>query len=107
MAQVPGSERAKLVQELLELIEGKVMAIVMKHDASRVVQTALQFGNREVFYRDVRTVGMARASFFLHYCRAAGLSCFFQPAKRNGGGDLSIVAGQKDHMAYEGRGESH
>ena len=47
--QVPGDERAKLVQELLQLIEGKVMAIVMKHDASRVVQTALQFGNREVF----------------------------------------------------------
>lgn len=42
------------MQELLELIEGKVMAIVMKHDASRVVQTALQFGNREVFYGDSR-----------------------------------------------------
>lgn len=54
LVQVPGDERAKLVQELLELIEGKVMAIVMKHDASRVVQTALQFGNREVFYGDVR-----------------------------------------------------
>lgn len=46
--QVPADERAKLVQELLELIRGKVMDIALKHDASRVVQTALQFGNREV-----------------------------------------------------------
>lgn len=36
------------MQELLELIKGKVMDIALKHDASRVVQTALQFGNREV-----------------------------------------------------------
>ena len=46
--QVPRDDRAKLVQELLRLIKGKVPAIAMKHDASRVVQTALQFGNREV-----------------------------------------------------------
>ncbi|CAN0424562.1 unnamed protein product, partial [Scytosiphon promiscuus] len=46
--KVPADERAKLVQELLELIKGKVMDIALKHDASRVVQTALQFGNREV-----------------------------------------------------------
>lgn len=45
---MPAAERAELVQELLELIKGKVMVIALKHDASRVVQTALQFGNREV-----------------------------------------------------------
>ena len=64
MVQVPADERAKLVQELLQLIEGKVMAIVMKHDASRVVQTALQFGNREVCCRDVRE--QSGLSFFLN-----------------------------------------
>lgn len=45
---MPAEERAQLVQELLQLIKGKVLAIAMKHDASRVVQTALQFGNNEV-----------------------------------------------------------
>lgn len=49
--KVPADERAKLVQELLALIKGKVMDIALKHDASRVVQTALQFGNREVIVR--------------------------------------------------------
>ena len=53
--QVPAEERAKLVQELLELIKGKVMDIALKHDASRVVQTALQFGNREVKETDQAT----------------------------------------------------
>lgn len=48
MKQVPAEERAKLVQELLQLIKGKVLAISMKHDASRVVQTAIQFGSQEV-----------------------------------------------------------
>ncbi|CAM9839094.1 unnamed protein product, partial [Ectocarpus fasciculatus] len=45
--KVPPEERATLVQELLQLIKGKVMDIALKHDASRVVQTALQFGNQE------------------------------------------------------------
>lgn len=59
--QVPAEERAKLVQELLELIKGKVMDIALKHDASRVVQTALQFGNREVKKADQAT-GMSMPS---------------------------------------------
>lgn len=50
--QVPSKERAKLVQELLRLIKGKVLAISMKHDASRVVQTAIQFGSQEVISCD-------------------------------------------------------
>ncbi|CAM9979824.1 unnamed protein product, partial [Choristocarpus tenellus] len=45
--KVPPEERANLVQELLSLIKGKVLAIAMKHDASRVVQTAIQFGTQE------------------------------------------------------------
>lgn len=36
------------MQELLSIIKGKVLAISMKHDASRVVQTAIQFGSPEV-----------------------------------------------------------
>ncbi|CAN0150109.1 unnamed protein product, partial [Discosporangium mesarthrocarpum] len=45
--KVPPEERTKLVRELLGLIKGKVLAIAMKHDSSRVVQTAIQFGNTE------------------------------------------------------------
>lgn len=50
MPQVPQEQRKKLVQELLHIIKGKVLAISMKHDASRVVQTAIQFGSQEVKY---------------------------------------------------------
>lgn len=47
---MPSDDRKKLVKELLQLIKGKVLAIAMKHDASRVVQTALQFGTQEVWF---------------------------------------------------------
>lgn len=50
MPQVPQEQRKKLVQELLHIIKGKVLAISMKHDASRVVQTAIQFGSQQVNY---------------------------------------------------------
>lgn len=46
--QVPPEECEKLEQELLKLIRGKVLNIAMKHDASRVVQTAIQFGSETV-----------------------------------------------------------
>ncbi|CAM9660120.1 unnamed protein product, partial [Sphacelaria rigidula] len=45
--KVPQEQRKKLVQELLHIIKGKVLAISMKHDASRVVQTAIQFGSQQ------------------------------------------------------------
>lgn len=37
----------KLMKEVMELIRGKVREIALQHDASRVVQAAIQFGNEE------------------------------------------------------------
>ena len=37
----------KLMVEVMELIRGKVNEIALQHDASRVVQAAVQFGNQE------------------------------------------------------------
>jgi pumilio family protein 6 len=40
-------ETKKMVTDLMNLIEGKMHEISLQHDASRVVQAALQFGNLE------------------------------------------------------------
>ncbi|CAM9406164.1 unnamed protein product [Chrysoparadoxa australica] len=45
--KVPREERESLVQELLGLLKGKVYKVSMKHDASRVVQSAIQFSSAE------------------------------------------------------------
>ena len=37
----------KLMDKVMELIRGKVREIALQHDASRVVQAAIQFGNDE------------------------------------------------------------
>mmetsp|Transcript_10880 Transcript_10880/g.23130 ORF Transcript_10880/g.23130 Transcript_10880/m.23130 type:complete len:593 (-) Transcript_10880:1408-3186(-) len=37
----------KLMDKVMELIRGKVREIALQHDASRVVQAAIQFGNQE------------------------------------------------------------
>jgi pumilio family protein 6 len=37
----------KLMDKVMELIQGKVREIALQHDASRVVQAAIQFGNDE------------------------------------------------------------
>lgn len=73
ISQVPADERAELVQELLELIKGKVMVIALKHDASRVVQTALQFGNREVMLRHLQA---CNGSAFHVICLSFSLKFF-------------------------------
>ncbi|KNC98303.1 uncharacterized protein SPPG_06697 [Spizellomyces punctatus DAOM BR117] len=39
-------EREKQMEELMALIKGKVPDIIFKHDASRIVQCALKYGNR-------------------------------------------------------------
>lgn len=44
---MPLEERKKLVAELFEIITGRVKEFVLKHDATRVVQTALKYGNLE------------------------------------------------------------
>ncbi|DBA01296.1 TPA: hypothetical protein N0F65_001801 [Lagenidium giganteum] len=44
---VEKNKRTKLVQELFELVQGKVYEIAAKHDASRVIQSLLKFGKPE------------------------------------------------------------
>jgi pumilio family protein 6 len=40
-------EIKKMVEQIMTLIRGKVNEIALQHDASRVVQAAIQFGNDE------------------------------------------------------------
>ena len=37
---------AKLCTELYEMLKGKILEVAMQHDASRMVQAILQFGNK-------------------------------------------------------------
>jgi pumilio homology domain family member 6 len=46
-SHVPLEERKKLVEELFEIITGKVKDYVLKHDSVRVVQTAIKYANVE------------------------------------------------------------
>lgn len=46
-SHVPREERKKLVEELFEIMTGHVKDFVFKHDAVRVVQTAIKYANRE------------------------------------------------------------
>ncbi|CAG8454722.1 10414_t:CDS:2 [Paraglomus occultum] len=41
------STRSSLLSDLLQMIMGKIGDLVLKHDASRVVQTLLKFGSKE------------------------------------------------------------
>jgi hypothetical protein len=44
---IPTSERQKHVTELIDVIRGKVKDIVLKHDASRIVQSAVKYGGQK------------------------------------------------------------
>ncbi|KAI0646045.1 ARM repeat-containing protein [Trametes meyenii] len=44
---LPKEERAKHIRTLMETIRGKVKDIVFKHDASRIVQTAVKYGGQK------------------------------------------------------------
>ena len=44
---IPTTERQKHVKELMDVIRGKVTDIVVKHDASRIVQTAVKYGGKK------------------------------------------------------------
>ena len=46
-SHVPLEERKKLVEELFEIITGKVRDFVLKHDSVRVIQTAIKYANLE------------------------------------------------------------
>lgn len=45
--QLPANERKKLIDELAKLIKGNIKELVFKHDASRVVQTVLKYGDKQ------------------------------------------------------------
>ena len=40
-------QNAKMMKELMELLQGKFNRVALQHDASRVVQSAIQFGNQK------------------------------------------------------------
>lgn len=40
-------QNAKMMKELMELLQGKFNRVALQHDASRVVQAAIQFGNQK------------------------------------------------------------
>jgi len=44
---IPTSERQKHVKALIDVIRGKVKDIVLKHDASRIVQSAVKYGGQK------------------------------------------------------------
>ncbi|KAG5635330.1 hypothetical protein H0H81_011704 [Sphagnurus paluster] len=44
---IPNAERQKHVQDLMDVIRGKVKDIVFKHDASRIVQSVVKYGGQK------------------------------------------------------------
>jgi len=44
---VPTTERQVHIQELMTVIRGHVKDFVLKHDASRIVQTIVKYGNQK------------------------------------------------------------
>ncbi|KAJ6259116.1 hypothetical protein Dda_6013 [Drechslerella dactyloides] len=46
-SHVPLDERKKLTDELFTIVTGRVKELVFKHDASRVIQTAVKYGSAE------------------------------------------------------------
>ncbi|PHH49441.1 Pumilio -like proteiny domain family member 6 [Ceratocystis fimbriata CBS 114723] len=46
-SHVPTEERKKLVEELFQIISGRMKTLVLKHDATRAVQTAIKYATPE------------------------------------------------------------
>lgn len=44
---IPPAERQQHVRDLMKIVEGKVKDIVLKHDASRIIQTIVKYGGRK------------------------------------------------------------
>lgn len=44
---IPSTERQKHVRDLMKVIQGKVKDIVLKHDASRIIQTVVKYGGQK------------------------------------------------------------
>ncbi|KAF9218484.1 ARM repeat-containing protein [Gyrodon lividus] len=44
---IPSAERQKHVRDLMDVVKGKVKDIVLKHDASRIIQTIVKYGGQK------------------------------------------------------------
>ncbi|KIJ15752.1 hypothetical protein PAXINDRAFT_114116 [Paxillus involutus ATCC 200175] len=44
---IPSTERQKHVRDLMDIVKGKVKDIVLKHDASRIIQTIVKYGGQK------------------------------------------------------------
>ncbi|EKM77539.1 hypothetical protein AGABI1DRAFT_77037 [Agaricus bisporus var. burnettii JB137-S8] len=44
---IPSAQRQKHIADLMDVIRGKVKEIVLKHDASRIVQTIIKYGKQK------------------------------------------------------------
>lgn len=73
------AERNKHINELMEVIRGRVKDIVFKHDASRIVQTAVKYGGQEARneiaeelkgkYRELAQSKYSKVCIFKHLLR--------------------------------------
>lgn len=80
VTDVKPEERKKLMLEMMELITGKVKEVIFKHDASRIVQSCVKYGNgkqREVIASELKGhyVELSKSSYghfmvskLLHHC---------------------------------------
>jgi pumilio family protein 6 len=76
------AETKELMEKVMKLIRGKVNEITLQHDASRVVQAAIQFGNdeqrKELLTEICDSVGsLAEASKiqYAHFCCLKFIKC--------------------------------
>lgn len=55
--KLSSEERATLIEQLTQKLKGNVLNVIVKHDASRVVQTLLKYGNeaqREIVFKELK-----------------------------------------------------
>ncbi|KAN0024584.1 hypothetical protein ACTFIV_008992 [Dictyostelium citrinum] len=55
--KLSSEERATLIEQLTQKLKGNVLNVIVKHDASRVVQTLLKYGNetqREIVFTELK-----------------------------------------------------
>jgi pumilio homology domain family member 6 len=47
MKSLPAAERKQVLTEFFELVDGRIADLAFKHDAARVIQSAVKYGNKE------------------------------------------------------------
>lgn len=88
--QLPANERKKLIDELAKLIKGNIKELVFKHDASRIVQTALKYGDKQTkenialeLKGTYVALAQSKGSFYLEICLDRLLLCEIWPLTFN------------------------